>query len=153
MKAMSICHSPHQMRQQSRPKLISLALGFVVTIALLVCPTAVAIANQLTVPITPTNDTMTTLAPLSKEELNVALSQISDWSIKDGKLHRQFQFASFVEAFGFMSSVALVAEAAGHHPEWFNVYNCVTIDLTTHDAGGITSKDIELASKVNKLAK
>jgi len=153
MKAMSICHSPHQMRQQSRPKLISLALGFVVTIALLVCPTAVAIANQSTVPITPTNDAMTTLAPLSKEELNVALSQISDWSIKDGKLHRQFQFASFVEAFGFMSSVALVAEAAGHHPEWFNVYNRVTIDLTTHDAGGITSKDIELASKINKLAK
>ncbi|MBD2038165.1 4a-hydroxytetrahydrobiopterin dehydratase [Phormidium sp. FACHB-592] len=96
---------------------------------------------------------MATPAPLSKEELNVALSQISDWSIKDGKLHRQFQFASFVEAFGFMSSVALVAEAAGHHPEWFNVYNRVTIDLTTHDAGGITSKDIELASKVDKLAK
>lgn len=153
MKAMSICYSLHQMRQQSRPRLISLALGFVVAIALMACPTAAAIAHQSTVPLTPTNDAMTTLTPLSKEELNVALSQISDWSIKDGKLHRQFQFASFVEAFGFMSSVALVAEAAGHHPEWFNVYNRVTIDLTTHDAGGITSKDIELASKVDKLAK
>jgi 4a-hydroxytetrahydrobiopterin dehydratase len=119
----------------------------------MLCPTTVAIAHQSTVPITPTSDAMTTLASLSKEELNVALNQISNWSIKDGKLHRQFQFASFVEAFGFMSSVALVAEAAGHHPEWFNVYNRVTIDLTTHDAGGITSKDIELASKVNKLAK
>ncbi|HEY9654517.1 MAG TPA: 4a-hydroxytetrahydrobiopterin dehydratase [Crinalium sp.] len=141
------------MRQQSRPRLISLALGFVAAIVLMVYPTAVAIANQSTVSITPTNDAMTTLAPLSKEELNAALSQISDWSIKDGKLHRQFQFASFVEAFGFMSSVALVAEVAGHHPEWFNVYNRVTIALTTHDAGGITSKDIELASKVDKLAK
>lgn len=96
---------------------------------------------------------MTTLAPLPKEELNVALSQISGWSIKDSKLHRQFQFASFVEAFGFMSSVALLAEAAGHHPEWSNVYNRVTIDLTTHDAGGITSKDIELARKVDELTK
>ncbi|MEP1057011.1 4a-hydroxytetrahydrobiopterin dehydratase [Stenomitos frigidus AS-A4] len=150
---MSICHSFHQMRQQSRPRLINLALGLVAAIALMVCPTAAAIANQSTVPTTPTHDAMATPAPLSKEELNVALSQISDWSIKDGKLHRQFQFASFVEAFGFMSSVALVAEAAGHHPEWFNVYNRVTIDLTTHDAGGITSKDIELASKVDKLAK
>ena len=121
-------------------------------IVLMVCPIAVAIANQSTVQITPTNDAMTTPAPLSKEELNAALSQISDWSVKDSKLHRQFRFPSFVEAFGFMSSVALVAEAAGHHPEWSNVYNRVTIDLTTHDAGGITSKDIELASKVDKLA-
>ncbi|MBW4690807.1 MAG: 4a-hydroxytetrahydrobiopterin dehydratase [Lyngbya sp. HA4199-MV5] len=96
---------------------------------------------------------MSTLAPLAKEELNAALSQLSGWSVKDGKLHRQLQFASFVEAFGFMSSVALVAESAGHHPEWFNVYNRVTIDLTTHDAGGITTKDIELARKVNALAK
>ncbi|XHX76807.1 MAG: 4a-hydroxytetrahydrobiopterin dehydratase [Stenomitos frigidus ULC029] len=96
---------------------------------------------------------MTTLNPLSKEELNAALSQISDWSVKDGKLHRQFQFASFVEAFGFMSSVALVAEAAGHHPEWSNVYNRVVINLTTHDAGGITTKDVELACKIDKLAR
>lgn len=101
----------------------------------------------------PKHYTMSTLPPLSKEELNAALSQISGWIVQDGKLHRQFQFASFVEAFGFMSSVALIAEAAGHHPEWFNVYNRVTIDLTTHDAGGITTKDVELALRVNKLAK
>lgn len=91
-------------------------------------------------------------AALSTAELNDALTQLTGWSIERGKLHRQLQFKSFVEAFGFMSSVALVAESMGHHPEWFNVYNRVTIDLTTHDAGGITSKDIELARKINELA-
>ncbi|WP_431659613.1 4a-hydroxytetrahydrobiopterin dehydratase [Pantanalinema rosaneae] len=90
---------------------------------------------------------------LTADQLSAALSQLPGWSIKDGKLHRQFQFGSFVEAFGFMSSVALVAEAMGHHPEWFNVYNRVTIDLTTHDSGGITAKDIDLATKANELAK
>lgn len=89
---------------------------------------------------------------LSPDELNSALSQLSGWSIEKGKLHRQFQFGSFVEAFGFMTSLALVAEAMGHHPEWFNVYNRVTIDLTTHDAGGITVKDIDLARKATELA-
>lgn len=95
---------------------------------------------------------MSTLTPLSTAELNAALPKLKGWSIKDGKLHRELQFKSFVEAFGFMSSVALVAESLGHHPEWFNVYNRVTIDLTTHDAGGLTNKDVELASKVNELA-
>ena len=90
---------------------------------------------------------------LSADELQTALNQLEGWREKDGKLHRQFQFKSFVEAFGFMSSVALVAESMGHHPEWFNVYNRVTIDLTTHDAGGITHKDIELAKKANELSK
>lgn len=90
---------------------------------------------------------------LSSDELNKTLGQLNGWSVQNGKLHRQFQFASFVEAFGFMSSVALVAEAMGHHPEWFNVYNRVTIDLTTHDSGGITMKDVELARKANELAK
>ena len=89
---------------------------------------------------------------LPTQELNASLEQLPGWSIKEGKLHRRFQFGSFVEAFGFMASVALVAEAMNHHPEWFNVYNRVTIDLTTHDAGGITSKDVELARKANELA-
>jgi 4a-hydroxytetrahydrobiopterin dehydratase len=89
---------------------------------------------------------------LSAVELDNALNQLTGWSIKDGKLRRQYQFPSFVEAFGFMSSVALVAEAMGHHPEWFNVYNRVTIDLTTHDSGGITQKDVDLAKKANDLA-
>lgn len=90
---------------------------------------------------------------LSPQELETQLSQLNGWTVENGKLHRQFKFKSFAEAFGFMSSVALVAEAMGHHPEWFNVYNRVTIDLTTHDSGGITSKDVELAQKANEFAK
>lgn len=89
---------------------------------------------------------------LSNDELNLTLGQLPGWSLKDGKLHCEYKFGSFVEAFGFMSSLALVAEAMGHHPEWFNVYNRVTIDLTTHDAGGITHKDVELARKASQLA-
>ncbi|NJO42394.1 MAG: 4a-hydroxytetrahydrobiopterin dehydratase [Cyanobacteria bacterium CRU_2_1] len=89
---------------------------------------------------------------LTLDEINAALGELGGWSLENEKLHRQFQFASFVEAFGFMSSVALVAESMGHHPEWFNVYNRVTVDLTTHDAGGISHKDVELARRMNELA-
>ena len=89
---------------------------------------------------------------LSPDDLTASLSQLPGWSVQQGKLHRQFKFASFVEAFGFMSSLALVAESMGHHPEWFNVYNRVTIDLTTHDSGGITIKDIDLARRASELA-
>jgi 4a-hydroxytetrahydrobiopterin dehydratase len=67
------------------------------------------------------------------------------------KLHRDFRFASFVEAFGFMTQVALIAERLGHHPEWTNVYNRVAIDLSTHDRGGITELDREFARRVNAL--
>ena len=90
---------------------------------------------------------------LSAHEIEKALNQLEGWTVEEGKLHSKFQFSSFVEAFGFMSSVALVAESMGHHPEWFNVYNRVTIDLTTHDSGGITIKDVELAKKANEVAK
>lgn len=89
---------------------------------------------------------------LSVQELEAELKQLNGWTIENGKLHRDYKFPSFVEAFGFMSSLALVSEALEHHPEWFNVYNRVTIDLTTHDAGGITSKDIAWATKANQLA-
>lgn len=89
---------------------------------------------------------------MSPEELEAELGQLEGWSIVNNKLHREFKFASFVEAFGFMSSLALVSEAEGHHPEWFNVYNRVTIDLVTHDRGGITGKDIKWAQKANDLA-
>ena len=89
---------------------------------------------------------------LSSSDLNAAMKELTGWTIEDKKLHRQFQFPSFVEAFGFMSSVALVAESMEHHPEWFNVYNRVTVDLTTHDAGGITIKDVELARRMNELS-
>lgn len=139
--------------QSSLHRFFTLFLVLSVIIFLLTSHLTAVNANQVTVNKTPKSYTMSTLKPLSKEELNAALGQLNGWSLKDGKLHRQLQFASFVEAFGFMSSVALVAEAAGHHPEWFNVYNRVTIDLTTHDAGGITTKDVELARRVNVLAK
>lgn len=89
---------------------------------------------------------------LTANEIDAALSELGSWTIQNEKLHQQFQFSSFVEAFGFMSSVALVAESMGHHPEWFNVYNRVTVDLTTHDAGGITQKDVDLARRMNELA-
>ena len=95
---------------------------------------------------------MSNLPVLSASELDMALQELKSWSIEQGKLHRQFQFPSFVEAFGFMTSVALVAETMGHHPEWCNVYNRISVDLTTHDAGGITMNDIHLAHKMNELA-
>ena len=95
---------------------------------------------------------MSNLPVLSASELDMALQELKGWSIERGKLHRQFQFSSFVEAFGFMTSVALVAETIGHHPEWCNVYNQISVDLITHDAGGITMNDIHLAHKMNELA-
>jgi 4a-hydroxytetrahydrobiopterin dehydratase len=67
-------------------------------------------------------------------------------------LHREYRFTDFVEAFGVMTSVALVAERMNHHPEWFNVWNTVRVDLTTHDAGGITANDFELAEAMERIA-
>lgn len=86
---------------------------------------------------------------LTKSEL----SQLPDWKVKSGKLHREYQFADFVAAFGFMTSAALIAQAMDHHPEWFNVWNKATIDLATHDAKGITALDAELAAAMEKLAR
>ncbi len=89
---------------------------------------------------------------LSTAEITQQLNQLSGWEVKDGKLHRQFQFANFAQAFGFMASMAVVSESMGHHPEWFNVYNKVSVDLTTHDASGITQKDLDWAASANKFA-
>ena len=96
---------------------------------------------------------MANLQKLSPAEIETALQKLSGWSVAAGKLHREYKFADFVHAFGFMAAAAVTVEAMGHHPEWFNVYNRVTIDLTTHDAGGITAKDTELAGKLEMLAK
>jgi 4a-hydroxytetrahydrobiopterin dehydratase len=85
------------------------------------------------------------------EVLEKALHELPNWQILEQKLYRQCRFANFVEAFGFMSEVALVAEAMNHHPEWSNVYNWVDIHLTSHDAGGITRRDTELAAKIDLL--
>jgi 4a-hydroxytetrahydrobiopterin dehydratase len=89
---------------------------------------------------------------LTEAELSAALAKLPGWQVKAGKLHREYQFADFVAAFGFMSSAALVAQTMDHHPEWFNVYNKVHVDLTTHDAGGISALDIELARAMDELA-
>ncbi len=74
------------------------------------------------------------------------------WQIVDGKLHKQFEFSGFVEAFGFMTRAALVAERMDHHPKWTNVYTKVEIDLLTHRSGGITNLDFALAAAMEKLA-
>lgn len=89
---------------------------------------------------------------LNDAEINAELANLSGWAVENGKLHKQFQFNSFVEAFGFMTRVALVAESMNHHPEWSNVYNRVTINLMTHDAGGISALDFELAKQADKFS-
>src|SRR5437016_3967962 len=80
----------------------------------------------------------------SGAELKDALSGLPGWSVVNGKLHREFKFADFIHAFGFMATAAIAIEKMNHHPEWFNVYNRVTVDLMTHDAEGITSNDVDL---------
>ena len=92
------------------------------------------------------------IAKLSADEIQTELAKLTGWTIQDGKLHRELKFDGFVEAFGFMTSVALVAERSDHHPEWSNVWNKVVIDLTTHDAGGLSARDFKLAAAIDKLA-
>ena len=91
-------------------------------------------------------------AKLDADEVTKRLKDLAAWSVQAGKLHREYKFADFVEAFGFMASVALLAERLNHHPEWFNVWNTVRVDLTTHDAGGITERDFDLATAMEQLA-
>lgn len=89
---------------------------------------------------------------LTDVEVAEALSDLAGWGLREGKFHREFKFADFVEAWGFMSRVALVAERMNHHPEWSNVWNKVEIELTTHDAGGLSEKDVEFAKKISAIA-
>jgi 4a-hydroxytetrahydrobiopterin dehydratase len=89
---------------------------------------------------------------LDNNAVNTKLADLTGWSLLNEKLHREFKFANFVEAFGFMTSAAIESEKMNHHPEWCNVYSKVVVDLTTHSAGGITELDFELASKMNELA-
>ena len=93
-----------------------------------------------------------TVTKATESEIQKVIAELESWTIEDGKLHREYQFGDFVQAFGFMSQVALLAERAAHHPEWFNVYNRVDVKLCTHDADGITELDFKLASRMNKLA-
>ena len=88
---------------------------------------------------------------LSSEQISEQLKNLPGWSVKEEKLHRDFEFESFNQAFGFMTRAAMEIEKMNHHPEWFNVYNKLTVELMTHDAGGITENDIELAKILNSL--
>ena len=89
---------------------------------------------------------------LSQEDINEELKNLSGWSVVNEKLHKEFLFDSFNQAFGFMTRSAMEIEKMNHHPEWFNVYNRIVIELTTHDAGGITKNDVNLAKILNSLA-
>ena len=89
---------------------------------------------------------------LSEQQIVAALADLSAWTLADGKLHRDFKFPDFITAFGFMTQAAFIAETLNHHPEWFNVYGRVSVDLTTHDAGGLTELDVELATRMDAIA-
>lgn len=88
---------------------------------------------------------------LTEAEIASRLTRLKDWTVEKAKLHKVYTFRNFVEAFGFMTRTALLAEAMNHHPEWFNVYQKVVVDLTTHEAGGISALDFELAEKMDNL--
>jgi 4a-hydroxytetrahydrobiopterin dehydratase len=88
---------------------------------------------------------------LSDTEITALLSKAKGWSVVNGKLHREFTCKDFVTAFGNMTRVALVAESMNHHPEWFNVWNKVVIDLNTHSVKGISDYDFVLAEKINEI--
>jgi 4a-hydroxytetrahydrobiopterin dehydratase len=91
---------------------------------------------------------------LTPDARKTALARLKGWSDVDGRdaISRKFAFKDFNEAFGFMARAALIAEKLDHHPEWFNVYNRVEVTLSTHDAGGVTERDVKLASEMDRLA-
>ena len=89
---------------------------------------------------------------LDPEEIERRLAQLPKWELCDGKLHRELRFPSFVAAFGFMTRVALVAEKRDHHPDWSNSYDRVVIDLSSHDVGGVSARDFELARSIDEIA-
>ena len=89
---------------------------------------------------------------LNEQQIATEMKKLKGWTLEKGKLHRVFEFRDFSQAFGFMSRVALAAEGMGHHPDWSNAWNKVTIDLTTHSAGGLTENDFGLAGKIQKIS-
>jgi len=94
---------------------------------------------------------MTERRKLKQKEIDEILKELKDWQLKEGKLNRLYQFGSFLDAIGFMMRAAILAEKMDHHPEWFNVYNKVEVSLTTHDLGGLSTFDIELARQFDSL--
>ncbi len=95
---------------------------------------------------------MSDLTKLSDSEVRRRMQAIPAWEVKEGRLVRTFEFADFVAAFAFMAAVALIAERMEHHPNWSNAYNRVEIALNTHDVGGISSNDFELAERIDRVA-
>jgi 4a-hydroxytetrahydrobiopterin dehydratase len=90
---------------------------------------------------------------MTDAEISAGVAKLPGWKVQDGKLHREYKFADFPHAFGFMATAAPAIEKMDHHPEWSNVYNRVTVDLNTHDAGGITQLDFDLALLLEGIAK
>ena len=88
---------------------------------------------------------------IEKNQLDSFIEKNPSWIIDNKTIKKEFKFENFIEAFGFMSKVALLSEKIDHHPDWQNIYNKVKINLTTHDKGGITSNDIKLAESIDKL--
>jgi len=89
---------------------------------------------------------------LTDAELDERLGSLDGWELVEGRLHKEFRFADFVEAFGFMTRVALVAERLDHHPDWTNVWNRVEVTISSHDAGGLTARCLALAEACDRLA-
>ena len=88
---------------------------------------------------------------LSRQDITAGLRTLDGWRVVKGRLHRMFEFKDFRQAFGFMKRVALAADRIDHHPDWSNAYNKVTVNLSTHSAGGLTKNDFELAGKIQKI--
>ncbi len=88
---------------------------------------------------------------LNQQELELIKSDLPEWKISQNKIKRELKFQNFIDAFGFMTKVAIIAEGINHHPNWSNVYALVKIELTTHDLGGLSNLDIHLASEIDKL--
>lgn len=88
---------------------------------------------------------------LTENEVQQQLQQTKGWTLANGKLHKAYECKDFIDAFGKITKVALVAESMNHHPEWFNVWNRVVIDLNTHSVQGISSLDFQLAAKINEI--
>jgi 4a-hydroxytetrahydrobiopterin dehydratase len=93
-----------------------------------------------------------TIRKLNDAEVTAGLTALPGWVLREGKLHREYRFGDFAEAFGFMARCALVAQKQDHHPEWSNVFDRVVVDLTTHDAGGVTARDLALATAMEAAA-
>ena len=108
---------------------------------------------QQTAHANPEQKDLTMIQKLSPKELETAKKTLPQWVLNQEKdsITRNFEFGNFIEAWGFMSKVAILAEKHDHHPEWFNVYNQVRITLTTHDAGGLSNRDVQLATEIDAL--